>query len=159
MRSIIMAIGLLLIPYAGYAAEKDVSGTYRLISSTRKIVDTGEVVDTYGKSPKGYIMYGKDGHFLVLITFDGRPKPEGGPLTDQRAANLLRTMTAYGGTYTFDGSKIEHHIELAWLETWAGTTRIRYVKRDGDRLTYTTPPEPFWDGKMGVITLIWEKVK
>jgi len=50
------------------AAEDDLSGTYKLISSTRKILETGEVKNSYGEHPSGYIMYGKDGRFLVLIT-------------------------------------------------------------------------------------------
>jgi len=35
-------------------------GTYKLISSTRKILYTGEVQDTWGKDPNGFIIYGKD---------------------------------------------------------------------------------------------------
>jgi lipocalin-like protein len=161
MRSIIIAIGLLLVPFAGYAAEQDISGTYRLISSTRKILDTGQVVETFGKNPKGYILYGKDGHFVVVITSDSRPKAEAiDKITDQQRAELFRTLTAYGGTYTFDGSKVEHHIELSWNEVWTGTTVIRDVQRDGDRrLIYTTRPALGGDGKMGVFTLVWEKVE
>jgi hypothetical protein len=34
--------------------------------------------DAYGgRHPNGTIMYGRDGRFLVLITFDGRAKPDG----------------------------------------------------------------------------------
>jgi hypothetical protein len=75
-------------------------------------------------------------------------------------ADLFRTMTAYAGTYKFDGSKVEHHIDLSSNEVWTGTTQVRSVKRDGERLVYTTPPFHFHaDGKMSVNTLIWEKVK
>jgi len=81
-------------------------------------------------------------------------------MTDQQRAELHRTMTAYGGTYTFDGSKAVHHIDLSWNEVWAGTTNIRDVRRDGDRIIYTTRPAPFAsDGKMSVVTLVWEKLK
>jgi hypothetical protein len=69
-------------------------------------------------------------------------------------------MSAYGGTYSFDGKKVEHHIDLAWNEVWAGTTVIRDVKVEGNRVTYTTRPTPFsGDGKMSVISLVWEKVE
>ena len=64
------------------------TGTYKLISSKRKIVETGEVLDTWGANPKGFISYGKDGRMLVLIVADGRPKPEGvEKITDQDRAN------------------------------------------------------------------------
>jgi hypothetical protein len=37
---------------------------------------------------------------------------------------------------------------------------IRDIKKEGDRLVYTTKPAPFsGDGKMSVTTLAWEKVK
>jgi len=146
---------------AAWAEDQDFSGSYKLISATRKILATGRTEDTFGKSPKGLAMYGKDGHFLILITYDGRPKPESiAGMTDQQRADLHRTMTAYGGTYSFDGAKIEQHIDLSWNEVWAGTTNIRDVQRDGDRITYVTRPAPFAsDGQMSVVTLVWEKLK
>jgi hypothetical protein len=139
----------------------ELSGTYNLISSVRLILDTGQEVDAFGKNPKGLIMYGKDRHFLALITNDGRPKPESiGTMTDQQRSDLHRTMTAYGGTYTFDGKKVEHHIDLSWNEVWTGTTVIRDVRIEDDRVIYTSRPAPFGrDGKMSVVTLVWEKVK
>ena len=168
MRDLIAAIGLLLLPCTAYAAEQDISGTYRLVSMVRVIVDTGQVIDTFGEHPAGYIIYQKDGHFLVVITYDGlpgrlahRPKPESfAKMTDQESADLLRTMTAYGGTYAFVGNKVEHHIELSWNEFWTGTTVVRDVKSEGDRLIYTTRPA-LWpaDDKMSFIRLVWEPVK
>ena len=151
----------LLVSSTALAEEQEFVGNYQLIGATRKILDTGQVEATYGKSPKGLAMYGKDGHFIILITYDGRPKPKSiEKMTDQQRAELHRTMTAYGGTYTFDGSKVVHHLDLAWNEVWAGTTNIRDVKRDGDRIIYVTRPAPFAsDGKMSVVTLIWEKLK
>jgi hypothetical protein len=118
-------------------------------------------MDAFGKNAKGLIVYGKERHFLALITNDDRPKPESiGTMTDQQRSDLFRTMTAYGGTYTFDGKKVEHHIDLSWNEVWTGTTVIRDVKVEGDRLIYTSRPAPFGaDGKMSVVTLVWEKVK
>lgn len=69
-------------------------------------------------------------------------------------------MTAYGGTYTYEGSKVVHHLDLSWNEVWAGTTNIRDVQRDGDRIIYVARPAPFaGDGKMSVVTLVWEKLK
>jgi hypothetical protein len=137
----------------------ELSGTYRLISTSRRILDTGEEASAFGKNAKGSIIYGNDGRFLVLITNDGRPKPESNEaMTDQQRADLHRTMSAYGGT--FDGKKVEHHIDLAWNEVWAGTTVIRDVKVEGNRVTYMTRPTPFsGDGKMSVISLVWEKVE
>ena len=103
----------------------------------------------------------KDGRMLILIVRGNRPKPESlDKITDQQRADLFRSMTAYGGTYKFDGKTMEHHIDISWNEIWTGTTQIRDVKKEGDRLIYITHPAPFVsDGKMSIVTTVWEKVK
>jgi hypothetical protein len=161
MRKLMLAVVMAAFPFSAIAGDEELAGTYKLISSTRKIVDTGEVLDTWGKNPIGFIMYGKDGRMLALIVNDGRPKPESvEKMTDQHRADLFRTMTAYGGTYKFDGKRVEHHIDISWNEVWTGTTVVRDLTRDGDKLVYTSPAVPFsGDGKMSAVTLIWEKVK
>src|SRR3984957_19159773 len=103
----------------GEDTMKELAGTYSLISSTRKLVETGEVFDTWGKNPNGFITYGKDGRMLVLIVSDSRPKPESlAKMTDQQQADLFRTMCAYGGTYKFDGAR-----RLLSFPTRAGSCR------------------------------------
>jgi hypothetical protein len=88
----------------------------------------------------------------VLIVRNPRPKPDSPEhITDQQRIDLFRTITAYAGTYKFDGSIIEHSIEISMNEVWSGTKQVRTVKRDGERLVYTTPPFPFHtDGKMSI---------
>jgi Lipocalin-like domain len=155
------AMACLLVASFALAGEDEFAGNYELVSATRKILETGQTENTFGKKPKGLAMYGSDGRFIVLITYDGRPKPESiEKMTDQQRADLHRTMTAYGGTYTFDGSKVVHHLDLSWNEVWAGTTNIRDIQRDGDQVIYTTRPAPFAsDGKMSVVTLVWKKLR
>ena len=97
MRKILLAFALSTLPFCAALADEDLPGTYKLISSTRTIVETGEVKDLFGKQPKGYIMYGADGRMLVLITSDGRPKPSRTDMTDQDRADQYRTLNAYGG--------------------------------------------------------------
>jgi hypothetical protein len=159
MRKQIMVAAVVMLPLTAVAAEEKLAGTYKLVSSTRTLVDSGQV-ETYSKE-QGFITYGNDGRMLVLIIRGDRPKPESlATMTDQQRADLFRTLNAYGGTYKFDGKTMEHHIDISANEVWTGTTQIRDVKMDGDRLIYTTRPAPFvGDGKMSVQTLVWEKVK
>ena len=143
------------------ASAVSLPGTYKLVASTRKVLDTGEVSDTFGKQPGGYIVYTPNGRMLVLVVWDknDRPAPESGVApTDEQSASLIRTMTAYGGTYEFDGHTVKHHIDISWNQAWTGTTQIRDVQKDGDKLIYTTRPAPWIDGKMSVITVVWQKV-
>jgi hypothetical protein len=116
-------------PISGLGGDDALSGTYKLVVEGRQILRTGEIIPV--PNPRGYITYGNDGRMLVLIVRNPRPKPisiEG--TTDQKRADLLRTMTAYGGTYEFDGTTIKHHIDISWNEVWTGTTEVRSVTRD-----------------------------
>jgi hypothetical protein len=89
------AMACLLLASSALAGEYEFAGNYELVSATRKILETGQTEDTFGKKPKGLAMYGSDGHFIVLIAHDGRPQPESiEKMTDQQRADLHRMMTA-----------------------------------------------------------------
>ena len=136
----------------------ELPGTYRLVSSSTRHLDTGE--DVPDENAKGSIMYGADGRMLVLITYGDRPKAESSAkLTDHQRVQLFRTMLSYGGSYEFDGKTVTHHIDICSDEIRCGTTFVRDVAVDGERVIYTTRPQasPI-DGKMIVITLVWQKL-
>jgi hypothetical protein len=162
MTRVISVVLLILIFSVGpIAAQEVLEGTWKLVSSTRTNTTTGATTDSFGPNPLGCIMYGKDGRMMVLITRSDRPKPDStDKMTDEQRSRLFSSMLAYSGTYKFDGETIEHHIDGSWNQVWTGTTQIRNVKKDGDRLIYTTQPGPSpIDGSMGFATLVWEKVK
>ena len=68
MRTIIWAFALSAFAFGTAFSDENLLGTYKLISSTRTIVETGEVKDAFGKQPKGYIMYGMDGRMLGSVS-------------------------------------------------------------------------------------------
>ena len=160
-RVISVVLFILIFSVGPVAAQEVLEGTWKLVSSTRTNTTTGATTDSFGPNPLGYIMYGKDGRMMVLITRSDRPKPDStDKMTDEQRSRLFSSMLAYSGTYKFDGETIEHHIDGSWNQVWTGTTQIRNVKKDGDRLIYTTQPGPSpIDGSMGFATLVWEKVK
>jgi hypothetical protein len=140
---------------------EELLGTWQLISVQRAIVETGEITDLSpsGNPPFGILMYGNDGRMLVLNITSGRPKPDSlESITDEQRGQLFRTMPAYGGTYTVNGQSVSHHIDISWNECWTGTTQVRTVTREGERLVYTTSPAPgALDGRMGTSRLVWER--
>jgi hypothetical protein len=97
-------------PAAEHQPPLRMNGTYRLVSSIRTIVGTGQVIDSFGKNPSGFIMYSEDGRMMVLIVRGDRPKPTHEDMTDQQRTDLFRSMAAYAGTYTFDGKRIVQRI-------------------------------------------------
>jgi hypothetical protein len=64
MRKLMLAAMIAALPFSAVAQNDELVSTYKLISSTRKVLDTGEVLDTWGKNPKAFITYGKDGRML-----------------------------------------------------------------------------------------------
>jgi hypothetical protein len=137
-----------------------VVGTWRLASATRKIVESGEVIDAYGgPNPTGWLTYGKDGRMMVICAFENRRRPEANDkMSDQDRIELHKTFFAYAGTYKIDSGKIVHNIDTSWNEVWSGTSQSRQIEQTDDGLVLTTPPFKFnVDGKLSIITLVWKK--
>jgi hypothetical protein len=160
-RSKLLCAGLIavLCSISEMAAAETLEGTYRLVSATRTIVATGEIEDSFGKNPIGYITYGKDHRMMVLIARSDRPKVTFANITDAQRIALFDSMAAYGGSYDFDGSTITHHIDISWNGILTGTNAVRSVRREGNRLIYTTRAGPVpTDGKISTSELVWERV-
>ena len=77
MKTAIFAGALLLaVPLAAPAAESDLYGTWKMVSQSQKLTDTGEVRQGRGKTPNGYVTFTPDGRVIGIILNDKRPKPE-----------------------------------------------------------------------------------
>ena len=152
---------VLLMSTTALAADNQLYGTWRLVSFTRTFVATGETVDIFGKSPRGILITGQNGHLQLLIVGDKRPKVSDlTKLTDQERAELFKTMIAYSGTYTFDGKTLKLRVDISWNENWNGTEQVRFVKLEGKRLTLNTIPAPYFaDGEIVTTVATWERIK
>jgi Lipocalin-like domain len=141
-------------------AENPIVGTWKLKSMVFEVTATGERADQFGEHPDGYISYSADGRMYAIGTRDNRIKPREVAPTDEERVKLHQTMFAYGGTYTADGEKVVHHVDISWNQTWTGTDQVRFYKVDGNILTIKSAPmkSPL-DGRDGVYLLVWEKVK
>ncbi|MBX9931513.1 MAG: lipocalin-like domain-containing protein [Methylobacterium sp.] len=161
MKSVITSAAFCLFATSASALDtQDIVGTWRLGAATRLLVDTNEIVDAYGgPRPNGWLTYDKDGRMTVICAFQGRTKPVANDkMTDEDRVHLHKTFFAYAGTYKLDGKQISHNIDTSWNEVWSGTSQVREVEYKDGKLVIKTPPFRFnVDGKMSVITLVWEK--
>jgi hypothetical protein len=140
------------------SAQFSLVGTYRLISAKQTVVATGEVT-SLGHDPYGFLMYGADGRVMVLLGDADRPSPPPGSLDDAAKGRLFDTMGGYGGTYSFDGTKVVHHIDIATRPVLVGTDAVRYVKKLGNHLVLTTTAAPSpRDGVVVTFEDVWEKI-
>ena len=96
---------------------------------------------------------------MVICAYEGRTKPAANDkMTEEDRVRLHKSFFAYAGTYKFEENKVIHNIDTSWNEAWTGTSQVRNVEQKNNKLIYTTTPFKYnVDGKMSVITLIWEK--
>ena len=133
-------------------------GTWKLVSWTRRLLDTGESVEAFGKMPCGFLHYGRDGRMSWVMTKEKRAKPRDlTKLSDTERAELYNSMVAYAGTFTFDGKAATHHVEVSWNEVWTGTAQVRNLRFEGKRLVMSTNPQAGVDGRRSSSVFVWER--
>jgi hypothetical protein len=113
--------------------KESLVGTWKLVSS-KYTNDKGEVRDTNGPNPTGFLTYTADGRVSVVIANSDR-KLYSSPPSDAERAEASRTFGAYAGTYTLTGDKVVHHIEISLDPRLVNTNMVRTVTVDGDRIT------------------------
>jgi hypothetical protein len=152
-------LSLLTIAPVFAATTEDLYGTWRLVSARSTLLATGEQIAIFGEQPQGVLQYTCDGRVTVLVIAAPRPKPTDlSKVTDAERAELLRTMAAYSGTFTFDGKVVTPALDLSWNETWTGTKQLRHARFEGNRLQLASNPQPrALDGKPAVNVLVWER--
>jgi len=139
---------------------EELHGTWRLVSWTRQLLDTGETVEAFGKAPRGFLNYGRDGRVFFMMTREQRAKPEDlTKLTDAQRAELYDSMVAYAGTFTFDGKVATCNVDISWNEVWTGTAQVHNVRFEGGRLIWSTNPQTGIDGRRVVGVFVWEKLR
>ena len=141
------------------AAGNPLFGTWKLESMVYEATASGQRSWPYGDHPDGYLSYSPDGRMHAIGVAEDRPKPRDLVPTDEENVKLRGSMFAYAGTYTADGHKVVHHVDISWNQFRTGTDLVRFYKLDGNTLTITTEPAPSTiDGKEGRWILVWKKV-
>jgi len=140
-------------------ANSSIAGIWRLVSYTRRYLDTGEVRSDM--RPNAYIMYSPGGHMMSLTVEENRLPPAGPVVTDEERIRLFNTIiSAYAGTYRIEGNQVTHHVEMSWNEAWTGTDQVRSYSVDGDKLTIeTTPRTAGTDNRQFINTLKWQRTE
>jgi len=97
-------------------------GYWRL--AARKVTaPDGTVTHPLGMVTHGFLTYDADG--FMSVAFHGAPAGTPGQPTG---------MIAYGGPYTLDGDRMDHHIEFHSDLKRIGTINHRRIRFDGEKL-------------------------
>ena len=136
-------------------AENALVGTYRLVSFALEI-DGVPGHGPVGPDPRGTLVITPK-HYTYTYIGSGR---KFGTSTEARAA-LHDTSASVAGRYAVEGDRLVVDVEVAWNELWNGTRQVRHIARSGNRLTLTSPPQPYpRDPARTVVSrLVWEKVE
>ena len=138
---------LLAISGASVSADNaDLVGTWRLVEFVN-VVD-GTPVHPFGKNPKGYFTYTKDGHVMIQIQHETPPDSwKTLETNNDGVGNEAPWYVGYFGRYTVDreSNEVVHHVEGGTLLHYIGTDQKRPFVLENDKLTI---------GESGV----WERV-
>jgi Lipocalin-like domain len=161
MSPVVFAFLLMLLePLAAQDLASSIVGTWKLTSFARKEVATGKTAATYGEHPSGYAYYTKAGRFLIFAVTQDRKKNEKADPTDAERVELFKSMFAWGGTYKTEGNKVIYNVDIAWVQSWVGTTRTYQVEMASNKLTVTTPPfKSTLDGQDIVVVTTYERAE
>ena len=153
------ALILSAFPSIAIAQTKEsLVGTWKLVSST-DTTDKGEIKDSYGPNPTGFLTYTADGRVMVIIANGGR-KPLSGPNgTIEERAEAFTTIVAYAGSYAVTGDKVIHHIEACSIQNAVNADLVRTVKLQDGRLTLRTGPYSRRGVHLAGQELVWERLK
>jgi hypothetical protein len=137
-------------------SKESLVGTWKLVSNT-STNDTGEVF-SFGPNPIGLLTYTADGRMSVVNARSDRKPPSIPPSIEERAEAFL-TCGAYAGSYTVDGDKVVHHIEVCSVQNIGDTDQVRTAKLEGDRLTLRGGFAVKGVIRAAKSELVWERLK
>jgi hypothetical protein len=105
---------------ATQARAADIVGTWRMVSWLEEETESKAARSPFGDHPIGSITYTADGHMMVIFADPARKPSASLKPIETEAAELYRTMVAYAGSYSVDGDKVTHKIDVSWNQAWNG---------------------------------------
>jgi hypothetical protein len=145
------------------ASQDGLVGTWKLVSA-KITTDKGEVRDSWGPDPVGFLTYTPQGRMSAILTFRNRKALSVSDFISapvEERAEAFATMAAYAGRYTHKGDKVVHHVEAATMPNDLGSDLERtIVKLDADHLVLRVTNAYLRGGIMvRSQELVWERVK
>jgi len=98
----------------------------------------GNVSFPLGPDAVEYLTYTADGYVFGSIMRRERPALVAPPwyaATPEENPAAASSFNAYCGSYELRGAQIEHPVEQSLFPNTVGTSQVRFMVRDGDRLT------------------------
>ncbi|BAY85653.1 hypothetical protein NIES267_51540 [Calothrix parasitica NIES-267] len=143
-------------------------GTWKLISIKAILPDGSINNEAFGINPIGYITYTVEGKMMVMFSKSERQLLSGNsasPLTSaihsvpiEERAEAFSTFNSYAGSYTVDGDKVIHHVEIASIPNRIGKSLTRTFTINENQVALKTPPSRS-DDTPKIFELTWERIE
>ena len=152
----------ILFPFNGSAQSKNaLVGTWKLVSAT-ETTKKGQVRETNGHNPAGFLTYTADGRVMAITTNGGRKPLSTTDYTTapiEERAEAFSTVAAYAGRYTLDGNKVIHHIEVCSIPNAVNTDQVRLITNlKGNSLTLRTVTMLGAYAEIAFREFVWERI-
>jgi hypothetical protein len=118
------------------AAAAELAGTWRLLSWSIEVLESGEQFHQFGDNPPGYIHFTSDGRAFAVLTASDRKPVE----TEMDQIAAFGSLIAYTGRYRVEGNRLVTKVDVSADPAAVGTELVRFYRLEGDRLEITTTP-------------------
>jgi Lipocalin-like domain len=146
------------VPGAAFAqTAKDLVGSWSMLSNETTRPD-GTKVPTWGANPKGSLILGSDGRFLVVVTRADLPKFASGSRvqgTPEENKAVVLGSIAFFGTYSVADNVMTLKVEASSFPNWTGTDQKRPLTITGDEMKWTVAA----GSGGGTVDLVWKRIR
>jgi hypothetical protein len=118
------------------ASLSDLLGTWKLVSWSVEVMDTGEKFSRFGAHPSGFLQFTPGGRMFAILTAEERRPIE----TDADQIAAFESLVAYTGQFRIEEDRIITTVDVAADPDAVGKESLRYFDLTGDTLTVRTPP-------------------
>lgn len=135
----------------------DIIGTWRLTRYT-SLSPSGSVVEPFGSSPLGQLIYCADGGMSAVLSADHRA-PDSRTISHEQASPPSMTdFIGYTGWWSREGDLIIHHVTASYSADQVGQAQIRHAALEDDSLvlSFTNHAQR---GETREYRLTWRKMR
>jgi hypothetical protein len=141
--------------------SKKLIGLWSLVA-VENVSPDGTKTLPYGSSPKGLLIFDKEGIYAIQILKATRPRvaaEDKNKATPEENAALVQGNNSHFGSYAIDekGKTITFHVENAFYTNWEGTVQERLYTLSGNELKYIVTQTT--NGGAITAAVIWKKIE
>lgn len=135
-------------------------GTWELVRWTARVGERTQL--PFGGNPAGLLVYTVHGTMSATLMRRDRSPISATTLagaTARERAGAAAGYLSYGGTYTVEGRRVRHHVQVSLLPNWVGRDQVRNIRWVGEDLELASDPETGRSGLEIVNRLLWSRVR